>query len=61
MISLDTILMIDHWEQPSDVCCLKLAVLNFSIYHRFLKALPYIGGNHPVSSEDLIKFNDAAQ
>ena len=33
--------MIDHWEQASDICCLKMIVLNCSIYQKFLKALVY--------------------
>ena len=31
--------MIDHWERPSDVSCIKMTVLSCSIYCKFLKAL----------------------
>ena len=45
-LQLETISKIDHWERPSDVCCLKMTVLNCSIYHRFLKALVYKKGHY---------------
>ena len=46
LLQLETISMIDHREQPSDVCYLKMTVLSCSIYHKLLKALVYKEGRH---------------
>ena len=53
LLQLYTISMIDHWEQPSDVCCLKMTALNCSIYHKFLKALVYKKDHHAKSGQRL--------
>ena len=34
---LETVSIVDHSERPSDVCCLKVTVLNCSTYHKFKK------------------------
>ena len=47
LLQLETISMIDDWEEPSDACCLKwLTVLDCSIYHKFLNASVYKEGHH---------------
>ena len=46
LLQLETISMIDHCEQPSDVCYLKMTVLSYSTYHKLLKALVYKEGYH---------------
>ena len=53
LLQLETISMIDHWEQPSDVCYLKMTVLSCSIYHKLLKALVYKEGHHTKLNQKL--------
>ena len=46
LLQLETIAMIDHWEGLSDVCCLRMTVLNCSIDHKLLKkAFRYVQKN----------------
>ena len=46
LLKPETILMIDQWERPSDVCCLKMTVVNCSIYQKLLKVLVYKKDHH---------------
>ena len=53
LLQLEAIAMVDHWAGPSDVCCLKMTVLNCSTYRKFLEALVYTEGHHAKFDQSL--------